>query len=153
MCSSDLSTLQEYAALLPKLSPPLLGFAKANFDDLREQLAALVHAGFSRELPVARLAELPRYLKAMALRAERLQADPRKDQARMIEARELEAAFRELCAVARPSQRESCERVRWLLQEYRVQLFAQDLKTREPVSEKRLRKWIEDLRRESAAAA
>ncbi|HET9482619.1 MAG TPA: DUF3418 domain-containing protein, partial [Xanthomonadales bacterium] len=140
------ATLSAYAALLPKLSPPLLGFAKANFDDLREQLATLVHAGFSRELPVARLAELPRYLAAMALRAERLQADPRRDQARMIEVRELERAWRERCADAAPGQREACERLRWLLQELRVQLFAQDLKTREPVSEKRVRKLIEELR-------
>ncbi|HVF34768.1 MAG TPA: ATP-dependent RNA helicase HrpA [Candidatus Saccharimonadia bacterium] len=141
------AALTEYAALLPKLSAPLLGFAKANFDDLREQLERLVHAGFARETAGARLAELPRYLKGMSLRAERLQADPRKDQARMIEVRELEALFRAACRDDRgATHRAACERLRWLLEEYRVQLFAQDLKTKEPVSEKRLRKLIEDLR-------
>ncbi len=140
------ATLTEYAALVPKLAPPLVGFAKANYDDLREQLAALVHSGFARELPLARLAELPRYLRAMALRAERLQGDPRKDQQRMIEVRELEAQWRRRCAADAPlERREACERLRWLLQEYRVQLFAQDVGTKETVSEKRLRKLLADL--------
>ena len=156
------AALTEYAALLPKLAPPLLGFAKANFDDLREQLDALVHAGFARALAAPRLAELPRYLKGVSLRAERLQADPRKDQARMIEVREFERLFRAACRpgedLARPPTNAgdadhgaACERLRWLLQEYRVQLFAQDLKTKEPVSEKRLRKLLDDLRGNAAS--
>jgi ATP-dependent helicase HrpA len=135
--------LQAYAALLPQLNPPLLGFAKANYDDLREQLRGLVHPGFARELPLQRLAELPRYLKAMALRAQRLQLDPRRDQARMIEVREFGEALALLAA--RGADPAALERLRWLIEEYRVQLFAQELKTREPVSEKRLRKLLADL--------
>ncbi len=135
--------LQAYAALLPQLNPPLLGFAKANYDDLREQLRGLVHPGFARVLPLQRLTELPRYLKAMALRAQRLQLDPRRDQARMIEVREFTEAHDALAArVADPG---TLDRLRWLIEEYRVQLFAQELKTREPVSEKRLRKLLADL--------
>ena len=42
------------------------------------------------------------------------------------------------------------ERLRWLIEEFRVQVFAQELKTREPVSEKRLRKVVEELHREFA---
>jgi len=135
--------LKEYAALVPKLSPPLMGFARANYDDLREQLRGLVHPGFARELPLARLSDLPRYLKGMALRSERLQQDPRRDQARMIEVREFAEARAALAA--RGADPAALDRLRWSIEEYRIQLFAQELKTREPVSEKRLRKLLADL--------
>ncbi|MFN9730906.1 MAG: ATP-dependent RNA helicase HrpA [Pseudomonadota bacterium] len=135
--------LREYAALLPLLEPPLLGFARANYDDLREQLRGLVHPGFARELPLQRLSDLPRFLKGMALRTQRLQQDPRRDQARMIEAQGF-ATAREALA-ARGADPAALDRLRWLIEEYRVQLFAQELKTREPVSEKRLRKLLADL--------
>jgi ATP-dependent helicase HrpA len=135
--------LVAYAALAPRLTPPLLGFARANYDDLREQLGRLVHAGFVRDLPRERAVDLPRYLKAMAIRAERLQQDPRKDQARMLLAREFESTWRDACDGNGDAP--ACTRVRWLIEEFRVQLFAQELGTREPVSEKRLRKLLEDL--------
>ncbi len=138
--------LKAYAALLPQLNPPLLGFAKANYDDLREQLAGLVHPGFARELPLDRLADLPRYLKAMALRAQRLQIDPRKDQLRMIEVREfIEALAAQRANRVSPARAAALERLRWAIEEFRVQQFAQELKTREAVSDKRLRKMIEAL--------
>jgi ATP-dependent helicase HrpA len=135
--------LKEYAALVPKLEPPLMGFARANYDDLREQLRGLVHPGFARELSQDRLADLPRYLKGMALRAARLQLDPRRDQARMIEVREFAEARAALAA--RGADPAALERLRWLIEEYRIQRFAQELKTREPVSEKRLRKLLAEL--------
>jgi ATP-dependent helicase HrpA len=137
--------LKAFAELLPQLHPPLLGFAKANYDDLREQLGALIHPGFARELPLDRLSELPRYLKAMALRAQRLQMDPRKDQARMIVVREFGTVLAALREAGQPALAVDLERLRWLIEEFRVQQFAQELKTREVVSEKRLRKLVESL--------
>ncbi len=138
--------LKAYAALVPQLNPPLLGFAKANYDDLREQLAGLIHPGFARALALERLSDLPRYLKAMALRAQRLELDPRKDQLRMIEVRE----FVDALAVQRansdtPARAAALERLRWAIEEFRVQQFAQELKTREAVSDKRLRKMLDAL--------
>jgi ATP-dependent helicase HrpA len=135
------AVLAAYAELLPRLTPPLLGFAKANYDDLRAQLAGLVFPGFARAFTRERMAELPRYLTATRLRAERLQADPRRDQARMLEVQAFDAAQRVMAQDPRRAAR--AERLRWLIEEYRVQLFAQELKTREPVSDKRLRKLIE----------
>jgi ATP-dependent helicase HrpA len=79
----------------------------------------------------------------MALRSERLQQDPRRDQARMIEVREFAEARAALAA--RGADPAALERLRWSIEEYRIQLFAQELKTREPVSEKRLRKLLADL--------
>src|SRR5690606_38812883 len=72
------AALAALAQTSPVLSPPLLGFAVANFDDLRAQLKRLFPDDLGRSVPDARLADYPRYLKAMVLRAERLQHDPRK---------------------------------------------------------------------------
>jgi ATP-dependent helicase HrpA len=147
-----------YAELAPKLEPPLLGFARASFDDLREQLAGLVYAGFARTLPLARLREIPRYLKAMAVRAERLAHDPRRDQARMMQVHEFLAAWRALAGEWSLRDRgvvpdPALDQLRWLIEELRVQLFAQELGTAEPVSEKRLRRIVEGLRAAPATAA
>jgi ATP-dependent helicase HrpA len=123
-----------------------MGFARANYDDLKAQLAALVYPGFVRETPLDRLAELPRYLEAMDRRLAKLLIDPRRDQARMLEVRE----FEDWLARLKPrldsdDARATWTRIRWLIEEFRVQLFAQELKTREPVSQKRLRRMLSDL--------
>ena len=97
------ATLAAHAELLPKLTPPLMGFATANFEDLREQHRRLVFAGFAKLFPLARLKDLPRYLKAMRLRAERLQNDPRKDQARMLVVRDFDAQLDRLAANCPPT--------------------------------------------------
>jgi ATP-dependent helicase HrpA len=145
------AVLRNYATLAPKLSPPLLGFARANYDDLREQLARLVHPGFARALALDRLSDLPRYLEAMDVRVRRLQLDPRRDQARMLPVREFEDLHRK--AAATPGvDPAALERLRWLIEEFRVQTFAQELKTREAVSEKRLRKSFDDLAAAAAAS-
>ncbi len=139
------TTLVAYAALAPKLTPELMGFARANYDDLRAQLGALVHPGFARA-PRERLADLPRYLKAMEARLARLRLDPRKDQARMLEVREFEDWLTRLePRLAADAERAAWTRLRWLIEEFRVQTFAQELRTREPVSEKRLRRMLSDL--------
>ncbi len=130
------SALAAYAELLPKMKPPLLGFAKANFDDLRAQLDGLVFAGFARRLARQRLTDLPRYLKAMRLRVDRLLADPRKDQARMLVIHQFQSQLPK-------TEHPDYERLRWLLEELRVQQFAQELGTAEPVSEKRVQRLIE----------
>jgi len=118
-----------------------MGFAKASYDDLREQLAGLLQPGFLRELPTARLTHLPRYLKAMRLRGERLRQDPARDQSRMLQVLPywralLNAGGTALDAVV-------WSELRWLLEEWRVSLFAQELKTAEPVSAKRLARALE----------
>jgi ATP-dependent helicase HrpA len=133
--------IEAQADLRPWMEPPLMGFAKASYDDLREQLAGLLQPGFLRELPISRLAHLPRYLKAMRLRAERLRQDPARDQSRMLQVLPywralLNAGGTALDAVV-------WSELRWLLEEWRVSLFAQELKTAEPVSAKRLARALE----------
>jgi ATP-dependent helicase HrpA len=134
-------SIEAQADLKPWLEPPLVGFARASYDDLREQLDALLAPGFARELPNARLAHYPRYLKAMRLRAERLRQDPAKDQQRMLQ---VLPYWREYLR-HRAGDRAELDELRWLIEEWRVSLFAQELKTAEPVSAKRLARALDAL--------
>ena len=123
------------------LESELPGWARANLDDMQDQLEALVPAGFLRTVPADALAEYPRYLRAMLLRAERAQRDPARDQARMLELAPFVAAMRE----ADPRDPDA-DRLRWELEELRVQLFAQELGVRGNVSPKKLAQRLERLR-------
>ncbi|MFT3791329.1 MAG: ATP-dependent RNA helicase HrpA [Rudaea sp.] len=136
--------LGAYAEFTPWLEPPLIGYAKANYDDLREQLGALVHPGFVQKVHKSRLLHFPRYLKAMRLRAERLRQDATRDQARMLTVR---GYWREYLKHRASGDVDPSllDELRWLIEELRVSLFAQELKTAEPVSPKRLNKLIENL--------
>jgi ATP-dependent helicase HrpA len=137
--------LAAYAELTPWLDPPLMGYARANYDDLREQLDSLVHPGFVREVEKTRLSHFPRYLKAMRLRAERLRLDATRDQARMLTVRGYWRDYLKFKA-ERGGEDSELSELRWLIEELRVSLFAQELKTAEPVSPKRLAKLVETLR-------
>ncbi|WP_415254113.1 DUF3418 domain-containing protein, partial [Thermomonas sp.] len=116
-----------------KLESKLIGWARANLDDMQAQLDALAAPGFLRDTPAQALAEYPRYLKAMSLRAERAQRDPTRDQQRMLEL----APFAAALAGADPNHPEA-QALRWELEELRVQLFAQELGAKGGVSPKRL---------------
>jgi ATP-dependent helicase HrpA len=132
--------IEAQAELRPWLQPPLLGFAKASYDDLHEQLDSLLSPGFLRELPLTRLVHFPRYLKAMRLRAERLQQDPTKDQQRLLQ---VLPYWREYLKHRAAGVHDAdLAELRWLIEEWRVSLFAQELKTAEPVSAKRLAKAL-----------
>jgi ATP-dependent helicase HrpA len=134
--------IEAQAELKPWLQPPLIGFARASYDDLGEQLDALLMPGFLRELPTARLAHFPRYVKAMRLRAERLRQDPGRDQQRMLQVLPYWREYLNHRAAGDPG----LDELRWLIEEWRVSLFAQELKTAEPVSPKRLAKALEAIR-------
>jgi ATP-dependent helicase HrpA len=130
------------AEVRAKLESKLMGWARANLDDMRAQLDALAHPGFLREVPAEALAEYPRWLKALSLRAERAQRDPTRDQARMLEVK----PFADALAHADPADAEA-QALRWELQELRVQLFAQELGVEGGVSPKRLAARLERLQR------
>jgi ATP-dependent helicase HrpA len=140
--------LAAYAQTRPRLAPELMGWASGNLGDIQQHLASLVHPGFLRETPATLLAEYPRFLKAIGLRLERAIADPVRDQARMLELSPFTAALglafaahadrgTQLPAAWREFQRD--------LEELRVQVYAQELGTRRPVSAKRLSRQLESL--------
>ena len=136
--------LASYAQIKPKLESNLMGWATANLDDLKAQLRHLVHAGFLRETAALGLKEYPRYLKAIALRAERALADPIKDQTRMLELKSFNDAINR--AQEKGQMRDlAWQQFRWDYEELRVQVFAQELGTQRPVSAKRLAKQLQQL--------
>ncbi len=131
--------------LKPQLEAPLMGWARGNLDDMEAQLAGLVHAGFLRQTPADALAQFPRYLKAMILRAERAKRDPPRDQARMLELKPFVDALDEARVQGR-SERPEWAALRWDIEELRVALFAQELGFRSGISAKKLAQRVAALR-------
>lgn len=112
--------------------------------DASQQLQRLVTKRFLSETPWARLQHLPRYLKAIVLRLEKWRADPARDASRLAELRPQEQRFWRLLAERKGAMDERMEDFRWLLEELRVSFFAQELRTPQPVSVKRLDKvWAQ----------
>jgi ATP-dependent helicase HrpA len=106
---------------------------------LGDDVAKLVPPDFLRKTPYAQLAHFPRYLKAMKLRAERWRKNPAKDAERAAQL----APY--VAAVDKVRARESGEAFRWLVEEFRVSLFAQELGTAEPVSAVKLDRTLATL--------
>jgi len=138
----------ERTALEKKLSLAQKAFPRP-VNDIRAQVSALLAPGWIARTPWARLQHLPRYLKAASLRLEKLRADPVRDARLFSEVSQLEQAYRrELGARARHgASTPELEQFGWLLQELRVSVFAQELRTPVPVSVKRLQKLWQAVRR------
>jgi ATP-dependent helicase HrpA len=137
--------LARVAEVRAALESNLMGWARANLDDLHAQLATLAAPGFLRDVPADALAEYPRWLKAMALRAERALRDPVRDQARMLELK----PFVDALADARDrgiDHAPGWQALRWDLEEFRVSLFAQELGAKGGVSAKKLATRLAQLR-------
>ncbi|QVM90075.1 ATP-dependent RNA helicase HrpA [Pseudomonas entomophila] len=111
-------------------------------NDIKQQLANLVYPGFVRETPGAWFKELPRYLKAVELRLEKLGSQVQKDRVWSGELANCWAQYKARADKhAQEGKRdEQLTLYRWLLEEYRVSLFGQQLGTKVPVSDKRLSK-------------
>ena len=111
-------------------------------NDIKQQLANLVYAGFVRETPGIWLKELPRYLKAVELRLEKLGSQVQKDRVWSGELSGLWAQYKARADKhAQEGKRdEQLVLYRWWIEEYRVSLFAQQLGTKVPISDKRLAK-------------
>jgi ATP-dependent helicase HrpA len=113
-------------------------------DDIGAQLQRLVGKRFLQDTPWAQLQHLPRYLKAVVLRLEKWRGDPARDAARLAELRPLEQRWVRKVAELRGAPHARLDEYRWLIEELRVSLFAQELRTPQPVSAKRLDKlWAQ----------
>jgi len=112
--------------------------------DAAQQLQRLMPLRFLQAAPWERLHHLARYLKAVTLRLEKYRADPARDAQRLSELRPLEQRYWRLVAERKGAMDERMLEFRWLLEELRVSLFAQELRTPQPVSVKRLEKaWLQ----------
>ena len=136
------TVLVEYAVAVRKLKdsrPP-----KELADDVAAQLQRLCTKQFLAHTPYAQLQHFARYLKAVTLRLDKWRADPTRDGLRLAELRPLEQRYLRRVGERRGSADARLDEYRWLLEELRVSFFAQELRTPQPVSVKRLDKaWLQ----------
>lgn len=112
--------------------------ANAATQDMQEQVGLLVYAGFLVTTPYAQIKEMPRYLKAILHRLEKSAQDSVRDQKQYNELAPLWARYWNVIKAAKGRLLPERDAYRWSLEEFRVSLFAQMLKTPYPVSAKRL---------------
>jgi ATP-dependent helicase HrpA len=115
------------------------------YPGMRSDLEALVPKRFLEKIPFERLEHLQRYLKAMLIRAERAALNPLKDQEKMRQVLPFSQELQKRRSVApvSPGALKWREEFRWLLEEFKVSVFAQELGTAQPTSVKRLREFLE----------
>ena len=139
--------LQETAAAYAELNGKLGKHPLTHL--LRQRLQTLLAAGFATRTPWAQWPRLPIYLKAMTLRLEKYSSNPARDAAREADIQELEQMWQEktdgLVKQGLPVS-DDLAAFKWMIEELRVSLFAQELKTPYPVSVKRLLKEWEGLK-------
>ena len=138
--------LQETAAAYAELNGKLGKHPLTHL--MRQRLQTLLAAGFATRTPWAQWPRLPIYLKAMTLRLEKYSSNPARDAAREADIQELEQMWQEktdgLVKQGQPVS-DDLAAFKWMIEELRVSLFAQELKTPYPVSVKRLLKEWEKI--------
>ncbi|GGC59223.1 ATP-dependent RNA helicase HrpA [Undibacterium terreum] len=137
--------LGEYHGL-PKKLQGLKAHAQAA-GDMQAQLQALVGKRFIAENDFTQLSHFPRYLKAMTVRMDKLRADPARDAKLMAEWLSVAQPWHRVPKKGEQNADPKMLEFRWLLEELRVSLFAQELRTPMPVSVKRLQKVWESMQR------
>jgi ATP-dependent helicase HrpA len=118
-----------------------------SMNDMRQHLGRLVDRGFVATAGAAALRRYPTYLAALRERRRQLDASPRRDLELLGRVTEFQQAWDQRMAALPPGRPPGAglERLRWLIEEYRVSLWAQQLGTSEPVSDTRLRKLVGQL--------
>ena len=138
-------------ARIGELTAPVLADARR---DLTRQVNALIGPGFVTAAGTARLGDLARYLQAVELRIDKLRADPARDAQWTAEVRvvadEYAAEVAALPAGVEPSP--ELQEIRWMIEELRVALYAHPMRTRYPVSVKRIQKALDELPRYATGA-
>ncbi|MFL6110808.1 MAG: ATP-dependent RNA helicase HrpA, partial [Catenulispora sp.] len=124
-------------------SPSLL----AALTDVRAQLTGLIHKGFVSETGFDQLPHLVRYLRAVERRLDKLPESPHQDQLLMYQVHDVQDEYQLLLDRLPPGRRADADvrRIRWMLEELRVSLFAQQLGTPETVSAKRIYRALDAI--------
>ncbi len=136
------AVLTDYAAAVRKAKDSKN--ATAAVADVVQQMSRLMPKDFLLATPWPQLQHLGRYLKAINLRLDKYRADPARDAARQAELAPLEQRYWRLVAERKGHTDARMQEFRWLLEELRVSFFAQELRTPQPVSVKRLEKaWVQ----------
>lgn len=139
------TVLGEWQAVVKKL--PAFKVHATAVQDVEAQLKRLMGKRFVLDTPIERLQHYPRYLKGIQVRLDKLKANPARDAQLMAEYAPLWTNYeRRAIQLAKLGAADpQIEQFRWLLEELRISLFAQELRTPVPVSVKRLQKQWEGL--------
>ncbi|WP_188379382.1 ATP-dependent RNA helicase HrpA [Oxalicibacterium faecigallinarum] len=137
------NVLTEYYALPKKLQTVKAHTQAVN--DIQSQMQSLVGKRFIADTDYTHLTHFPRYLKAINVRIDKLRADPARDTRSMSEWQQAAAPWQR--ALKERHGDPKMDEYRWMLEELRVSLFAQELRTPMPVSVKRLQKVWESMQR------
>jgi ATP-dependent helicase HrpA len=119
----------------------------AALTDIRGQLSRLVYPGFVTATGYRHLSDLPRYLAAIERRLDRLPANLARDRELTRKVEEIEAEYRDLVAQlpADPATRAALDEIRWMIEELRINYFAQSMGTAYPISDKRIFRAMDQL--------
>ncbi|HTN50481.1 MAG TPA: ATP-dependent RNA helicase HrpA [Burkholderiaceae bacterium] len=141
-----LGTIAQQVSPLPRRLSGMKG-APQVVADIEAQLRRLFPPRFVVTVPASALTHYPRYLNAIAARLDKFKDNPARDASRMAEVAALETPYWREVAARKGVADPRLDEFRWLLEELRVSLFAQELRTPMPVSSKRLQKVWESVRR------
>jgi len=143
-----LQILKAAHALKSRLSGKINLAHALSLADIKQQLNELIYPGFVRQTPHPWLKQLPRYLSAMEKRLEKLPAQTARERIWTAELNALREQYQKRARKqANAMMNPLLQEYRWLLEEYRVSLFAQTLGTCQPVSAKRLEKLWQEIAR------
>jgi ATP-dependent helicase HrpA len=146
-----LVALQTHADLQKKLAQAKAASPSA-YADIQGQLQGLIFPKFVADTPYAQLVHVPRYLKGIAMRIDKLRANPARDAQCQKDWESVARPWQKLLQGNRGSgsyamaEDQGLQDFRWQLEELRVALYAQELKTPTPMSLKRLEKVLASLR-------
>ena len=119
------------------------------YDGMAVDLQRLLPRHFLLDLPFPRLTHLCRYLKAILVRAERARSNSSRDASKAALVRPYQKALEQLAAPLEESDSAAAalQEFRWMVEEFRVSVFAQELGTAQPISPKRLKKKLDEVGR------
>ena len=146
-----LNALQAYADLQKKMASAKASSTTA-YADMQTQIQALIFPQFVAQIPYGQLVHLPRYLKAIAMRIDKLRSNPSRDAQYQKDWESVARPWQKLLQGSKGSasyamtEDQALQDFRWQLEELRVALYAQELKTPTPMSLKRLEKVLVSLR-------
>jgi len=142
-----LLALRDVRRRLEELSAPAFAGVRTAVE---RQVEELLPPGWLRTTTEPWFGQLPKYLRAAARRLERVRGEPERERRSAAALEPVEASWRHLEEQRRPdADYPELDRLRWMLEEFRVSLYAQDLRTLMPVSVQRLERQLELARRES----
>jgi ATP-dependent helicase HrpA len=138
------ASAQDVRAHLARPVPPTLALS---IEDMRAQLVALIQPGFVTAAGLAHLSDLPRYLRGIELRLERLPSNAARDRDWTQRVASVRAEYEALLADLAAGRREDRDvrEIRWMIEELRISYFAQELRTPYPISDVRIYRVLDGL--------